>query len=154
MNGLLAKPYTVSTLDRIGDLIRGGALAENPVQEDCPCDEEVVTPARPDQVIGYLRATYPLDDDQIHILLREGAGSLAASLQAIEQALDHGDRDALDTVLHRMKGTLLGLGLEQQAGWISRFRQGGHGLERAPVLLRRLRESLNPLVEEEHDQSA
>ena len=153
INGLLAKPYTVSTLDRIGDLIRGGALAENPVQEDCPCDDEVVTPARSDQVIGYLRATYPLDDDQIHTLLREGVGSLADSLQAVEQALERGDRDALDTVLHRMKGTLLGLGLEQQAGWISRFRQGGHGLERAPVLYRRLRESLDSLLEEDHDQS-
>jgi len=150
MDGVLSKPCTAEVVDQALEIIRGRT-------DDRHCGSSSSIGASavavdPGQVVAHLREMYPLAEEQIRVLLDEAVASLEDSLREAARAMASGDREAVLAVLHRMKGTLLGLGLERQAEWIRRAREETGESLPCPELLERLRRFLRPLFQIGQDE--
>jgi len=69
-----------------------------------------------DQIRTHLHQAYNLDDDRIEALLPGFLAALSGYLDEMDAALTSQNRQELVRAVHRVKGALVNLGLEQLAG--------------------------------------
>ena len=114
MDDFLSKPFTLKAVSSILASITKQNVVVCDDREE-PQDEsvfqEVIELAAAS--IAHLKKKYPLSDEQLQQLLAESVKSIGQSLQMIEEALAQADFSSLASGVHRIKGTLLGLGAEQ-----------------------------------------
>lgn len=118
MDEFLAKPFTRETVNRIIQKITNSsgqsseasrALDDGCLSEDKNGEESLRIFAR-----EHLAQVYPLDEEQLTELLDESVRSLKKSIQEASRAIALNKNDVMESVAHKIKGTLMGLGLDVQ----------------------------------------
>lgn len=66
-------------------------------------------------ITKHMENLYSLDPDQVEEMLHISSRTLAESFEQAEQALADNDMQVLSAAVHKVKGTLLGLGLKEEA---------------------------------------
>ncbi len=122
MDEFLAKPITREAVSRIikqvTDCTVNYELNEKSGQSGLPFDEKSVNYELDLLSVSmtHLQKVYPLAPEQISQLLEESVNSLNHSIHDASEALASNDSEALAGIAHKIKGTLLGLGLEELVG--------------------------------------
>jgi CheY-like chemotaxis protein/signal transduction histidine kinase len=122
MDDFLAKPFTREAVNRIIQQILKYPGSVQVLSEDnnsvLSADEKSVNSEEDLLAIGmaHLQTVYPLEQEQLSQLLDESVRSLKQSIQEASKALAQNNPVVLASVAHKLKGTLMGLGLETQVG--------------------------------------
>ncbi len=119
MDDFLAKPFTLEAVSRIiqhfssssvtNDLSNEALVAGFPSVDNNVKEEGLRRIAE-----LHLQSVYPLEAEQLAELLEESVISLKQSIKRASRALELNHLDTLESIAHKMKGTLMGLGLETQ----------------------------------------
>ena len=127
MDGYMSKPCQKNEMYRIlqrilfsGEDSLQDCLSDEQEEETAAVDYE---PTAPTGVVTdaykaateHLKTVYALEDEQICNMLQLSATSLADALQRARQAIRDEDLGELSAAAHKAKGTLLGIGLHQEA---------------------------------------
>lgn len=111
----LAKPYALKDFRKILQYARQEVMQEGKDSADSISDNEAAK--REDlveTVFNHMKNAYPLEDDQLHRLLQESIKSVQQALEEIEQGVENRNLVVVAAASHRVKGTLLGMGLDAQ----------------------------------------
>ncbi len=122
MDEFLAKPITREAVSRIIQQVTNCSvnyeLGEKSEQSCLPfedksvkCEIDLLTVS-----MTHLKKVYPLAPEQLSQLLDESVNSLNHSIHEASEALANNDSEFLASIAHKIKGTLLGLGLEELVG--------------------------------------
>jgi CheY-like chemotaxis protein/HPt (histidine-containing phosphotransfer) domain-containing protein len=112
--------------------------------------EQAIPPL--ERIRCHLEATYAFTPEQIGHLLEVSLKSLSTTLTQAEQALNSNDIETLATRCHSLKGTLLNLGLREQAVLAAELEQeaGKISPDERQNLLNNLSQSLGTILEHVH----
>jgi len=101
-----------------------------------------------ERALANLEKTYKLPPEQLQELLQVSITSFEGSIQEAEKALRERELSGLQSAAHRMKGTLLGLGLSDEAALAreieENIRQGTK--QEYHLLFARLKQKIEPLL--------
>jgi CheY-like chemotaxis protein/HPt (histidine-containing phosphotransfer) domain-containing protein len=112
--------------------------------------EQAIPPL--ERIRCHLEATYAFTPEQIGHLLEVSLKSLSTTLTQAEQALNSNDIETLAARCHSLKGTLLNLGLREQAVLAAELEQeaGKISPDERQNLLNNLSQSLGTILEHVH----
>lgn len=122
MDEFLAKPFTREAVNRILQkvihcpvrptvAIKGMDEASSGRETEENTEKDLFSSA-----MAHLQSVHPLEEQQLVLLIDESVRSLRQSMKGAEQALEEKNSAALASVAHKLKGTLMGLGLKDQVG--------------------------------------
>lgn len=96
----------------------------------------------------HLRTTYKLDPEQLRQMMTMSAAAIRDSLDQADLSVRHSDLVRLSALAHRLKGTLLNLGLVEAAEQARTIEQAARSRETLPFarLLGSLRVELESLL--------
>jgi signal transduction histidine kinase/CheY-like chemotaxis protein/HPt (histidine-containing phosphotransfer) domain-containing protein len=120
MDCFLAKPFTRESVNRI--LLEVTSSSGNSLSLPEKQDSGLSVDEKPSNIEGdlpalgmaHLQKVYPLEKEQISQLLDESVRSLKHSIQEASLAVVQNNPAVLASMAHKLKGTLMGLGLETQ----------------------------------------
>ncbi|AGF79744.1 PAS domain S-box [Desulfocapsa sulfexigens DSM 10523] len=154
MDEFLAKPFTRDAINKIIQQITKYPLtvdSQDGFQEAGSSGEKQEANGEDLRKIAWehLRSVYPLEEKQLTELLDESVRSLKLSIQEASQALALNQIVILESIAHKIKGTLMGLGLVTQ---IELARMLHISAKKSDIreyasLFRQLTESLQALIE-------
>lgn len=159
MDDFLAKPVTREAIDRTLAALTGSLpshLKEGQRGGDDPSmlEEERIGDGHADlldQARSHLSKNYPLDQEQLDQLFVESVRSVNESLDKASEALAEGDLIQLALAAHKLKGTLLGLGLDGQVGLVRTLQLTAEKKDRSgsTALYEEILQSLTFIIEKE-----
>ncbi len=157
MDEFLAKPITREAVNRIIQQVTDCSVVQDYTEKEgqshLPFDEKSVNYEEDLLTMGmnHLKKVYPLAPDQLSLLLEESVNSLNLSLHEASEILARNDLEALAAVAHKIKGTLLGLGLEQPVGLARNLQIAAekNAAKECSVILRQIMRSLRSLIEKD-----
>ncbi len=116
MDDFLAKPFTIQAVSRVLKGVMQKSIADN---RCIPSKECCLAPEKENDLVAsameYLANLYPLEKEQLELLIRESVLSIKQSLAMLEAGLDKNDYVVVARAAHKMKGTLLGVGAQHCA---------------------------------------
>ncbi len=121
MDAYLTKPFDPARINHLlAEVIRTGGIRSPRAtlpQKGASAEEATIAPATADKadVLAYLRDHTGLSAAQSEAILVASLTSITQQMNAVNQALDGGDAEALAIALHTLKGTLLQCGLQPWA---------------------------------------
>ncbi|MBU0944499.1 MAG: response regulator [Proteobacteria bacterium] len=111
----LAKPYSLQDFSEVLQHFRQGAIvAENLSPPVLSKEEGIQREELTRTAFEHMKNTYPLQDEQIFQLLEESFKSVQQAMDAIEKGIENKNLALVASASHRLKGTLLGMGLDGQ----------------------------------------
>lgn len=112
----LAKPYSLEDFKNILLHCRDGVTAEEKKMDISAFSnqEEIQTEELVRAVYEHMKNTYPLEDEQLRQLVQESLKSVQQAMVDIEEGINNRNLVVVAAASHRLKGTLLGMGLETQ----------------------------------------
>lgn len=155
MDEFIAKPFTRETVSRIihqvtkfsfsGESRDGCRDEDKSARKNDMNGEDLRTMAR-----KHLQSVYPLEERQIAELVDESVRSVQQSIQDGSQALAQNRLDILEAIAHKIKGTLMGLGLAPQVELARMLQEYArkNDIEEYSSVFRYLTRSLKSLVGE------
>jgi PAS domain S-box-containing protein len=157
MDDFLAKPFTREAVNRIIQQITNRPVTPQTVPEGHESglffDEKPANDEEDLLAIGmaHLQTVYPLEPKQISQLLDESVRSINQSIQEASQALAQTDSAVLVSVAHKLKGTLMGLGLETQVGLARTLQLAAKKVDfkECTAIFRQLTRSLESFIEKD-----
>lgn len=123
MDDFLAKPFTRESVNRILNQVIKCSVSTTVLTDrmDRPGPERETDKNTEEDLssyaIAHLQSVHPLDEKQLVQLLNESVRSLQQSIEEAGQALAERNSVVLASVAHKLKGTLMGLGLQDQVDY-------------------------------------
>jgi len=87
-----------------------------------------------DKVKEYLKSELGLDEEEVLPLISTARESLREDLRKLEKSLENGNLEDFAKVAHTVKGVLLNLGLEEEAGFAKELELKARAGENTEVL--------------------
>lgn len=111
----LAKPYTLKNFREILQHARQEVMQEGKGSTDNISDNEAAEQEDlVETAFKHMKNAYPLEDDQLQRLLQESIKSVQQALEEIDNGVENKNLVVVAAASHRVKGTLLSMGLEAQ----------------------------------------
>ncbi len=162
MNDYLTKPFQPEQVAASLAQVMGGQYLSAGFTQNSPENRKYSSPhiqADTDQetltlepIRSHLEATYAFEPEQVEHLLDVSLKSLSKNLTQAEQAQESNDLETLIALGHALKGTLLNLGLREQAVLAAELEKdaGNISKEERQNLLDKLSQSLENILEQVH----
>ena len=151
MDDFLSKPFTIQAVNTLLAKIAKKNVVGRP-QRNSPKSEERVELKTVDlkaAAMSHLQKIYPLSDEQLQQLLVESVRSVRQSMEKMGESLRQHAFTELVSAAHKTKGTLLGLGLEEQVSICRQLEECAGKSDRAQSteLYGRIKQMLHSLLE-------
>jgi len=154
MDDYLSKPLQPAEIQRILRRFAGGCGEEQilPPGRAGAADAEIQHHDRDEKPFlvrakEHLQTTYKFPDEQITHLLKTALATIAADMDALEQAFRRGDTESVAGKAHKLKGSLVMLGLDEAVEISVRLERSAGNREKGQVaeLIRRLKRLIGEL---------
>jgi HPt (histidine-containing phosphotransfer) domain-containing protein len=134
MDDYLSKPLQPAEIHRVLRRFAGGSSqASEPrdAKEVSPEDQNGLSPLT--AIKDHLRGIYNFGDEQINRLLKTALSTITDDLAGLAEALDNKDGDQVAARAHKLKGSLVMLGLEETVVLAMSLEQGAQSLDMAQL---------------------
>ena len=134
MDDYLSKPLQPAEIHRVLRRFAGGSSqASEPrdAKEVSPEDQNGLSPLT--AIKDHLRGIYNFRDEQINRLLKTALSTITDDLAGLAEALDNKDGDQVAARAHKLKGSLVMLGLEETVVLAMSLEQGAQSLDMAQL---------------------
>ena len=155
MDEFLSKPFTIQSVSGILNRVVASGTSVPP--EKTSETERIVVENEGElelveTTMEYLKQQYPLAEEQLQQLLAESLVSIRNSLESIEGSIAEEDFSQLGAGAHKLKGTLLGLGIESCVALSRRLEESAKGqdMDTSVLLVSKLNNILYSLLNKEN----
>ena len=157
MDEFLSKPFTIQSVSDILNRVAARGSSEphqetsEPEEAEGPAPENEGELELAESTMEYLKQQYPLAEEQLQQLLAESLVSIRSSLESIEESIAGEDFSQLGAGAHKLKGTLLGLGIESCVALSRRLEESAkvQDMDTSVLLVSKLNNILHSLLNKE-----